>query len=229
MEPYHVQRDERTRTTERKPPASVRLAVASVFAALIALGTTLSIPLPAPLYEITWSPAIYLALAVLSDSWTAFSATAMGGFVGEAYNVAFRGGGSPIYPFGMIWARGPEVFIVVWGLKRGGLIRVPADSKFRLRRFWLDPGTKWVVIAMVVATIFETLAFFFPDWLFYSYGLFQYSVSSGQSALGLALFDFGTLIDLVWIPVAFVVIYSAAPAFKRLGFQSNVQEPGKQQ
>ena len=80
---------------------------------------------------------------------------------------------------------------------------------------------------MVIATVFETLAFFFPDWLFYSYGLFQYSVGTSQSALGLALFDFGTLIDLIWIPVAFVIIYSAAPAFKRLGFTSNVQEPTK--
>jgi hypothetical protein len=224
---YQAQQAASAKTAERRAPPSVRLAVASIFAALIALGTTLSIPLPAPLYEITWSPAIYLALAVLSDGWTAFSATAIGGFVGEAYNVAFRGGGSPIYPLGMIWARGPEIFIVVWGLKKGGLIRVPPDSKFRLRKFWLDPGTKWVVIAMVIATVFETLAFFFPDWLFYSYGLFQYSVGANQSALGLALFDFGTLIDLIWIPVAFVIIYSAAPAFRRLGFQSNVQEPAK--
>ncbi len=225
MEPYQVQETGQVETATRRVPPSVRLAVASVFAALIALGTTLSIPLPGPLYEITWSPAIYLALAVLSDGWTAFSATAIGGFVGEAYNVAFRGGGSPIYPFGMIWARGPEVFIVIWGLKKGGVIHVPADSKFRLRRFWLDPGTKWVVIAMVAATVFETLAFFFPDWFFYSYALFQYSVPAGSSALGIALFDFGTLIDLIWIPVAFVIIYSAAPAFKRLGFRSNVQEP----
>ena len=227
MKPYQAQQAAPAKTSERLAPPSVRLAVASIFAALIALGTTLSIPLPPPLYEVTWSPAIYLALAVLSDRWTAFSATAIGGFVGEAYNVAFRGAGSPIYPFGMIWARGPEILIVAWGLKKGGLIHVPRDSKFRLRKIWLDPGTKWVFIAMVVATVYETLAFFFPDWLFYAYGLFQYSVGAGQSPLGLALFDFGTLVDLIWIPVAFVIIYSAAPAFRRLGFQSNVQEPAK--
>ena len=101
---------------DTKPPVSVRLAVTAVFAALIAVGTLLSFPVPAPLYEITWSPAIYMALAVLVDGTTAFSATAVGGFIGEALNVAYKAGGSPIYPFGMVWARGPEVFIVIWGI-----------------------------------------------------------------------------------------------------------------
>jgi hypothetical protein len=159
--------------------------------------------MPPPLYEITWAPAIYLALAVLTDSWTAFSATAIGGFLGEAINVAYKAGGSPIYPFGMVWARGPEVFIVLWGASR---------------------GRKWLAVSMVVATVFETFAFFFPDWLFYAYGLFSYSVPAGSTALGLAAFDFGTLLDIAWIPVAFGIIYAAAPAFRRLGFRSNLQE-----
>ena len=187
-----------------KPPLNLRLAVTAVFASLIAVGTFFSIPVPQPLYEITWSPAIYLALAVLVDSGTAFSATAIGGFVGEAINIAYKGGW-PIYPFGMVWARGPEVLIVVWGARKGG---------------------KWLAASMVIATVFETLAFFFPDWLFYSYGLFQYgtpmSVAQGFST---TLPDLFTMVDLAWIPVAFGIIYAAAPAFKRLGFRSNLQEP----
>jgi hypothetical protein len=190
-----------------RPHLSVRIAVTSVFASLIALGTLLSFPVPPPLYEITWSPAIFLALAVLTDGWTSFSATAIGGFVGEAINVTYRGGGSPIYPFGMVWARGPEVFIVIWGARK---------------------GRKWLAAAMVLATVFETLAFFFPDWLFYAYGLFQYSIPAGSTALGLAAFDFGTMVDVIWIPVAFAIIYAAAPAFRRLGFTSNLREAGKQ-
>jgi uncharacterized membrane protein len=186
-----------------RPPPRVRLAVTAVFASLIAVGTFFSIPVPQPLYEITWSPAIYLALAVLTDTGTAFSATAIGGFIGEAINITYKGG-SPIYPFGMVWARGPEVLIVAWGARK---------------------GRKWLAFSMVVATAFETLAFFFPDWAFYAYGLFQYSVASGSSALGLAAFDFGTLIDVVWIPVAFGIIYAAGPAFRRLGFRTNLQEP----
>lgn len=180
-------------------PASVKLAVSAVFASLIAVGTILSIPLPPPLYELTWSPAIYLALSALSDRWTAFSATAIGGFIGEAYNVAFRGGGSPIYPFGIVWARGPETLIVAWAAKK---------------------GTRWLVASMVLATVFETVAFYIPDGFFYSYGLFQYgnptSLSAGFTAASGDLF---TMIDLAYIPIAIAIIYAARPAFRRLGFR----------
>ena len=191
---------------EGRPAVNVRLAVTAVFAALIALATFLSIPVPQPLYEITWAPAIYLALAVLTDKWTAFSATAIGGFIGEAVNVAYKGG-SPIYPFGIVWARGPEIFIVVWGAQK---------------------GRGWLAASMVIATVFETLAFFFPDWIFYTYGLFQYgSPVSVYQGFVTAASDFGTLVDFAWIPVAFGIIYAAAPAFRRLGFKSNLQEPKK--
>lgn len=179
------------------PRRSVVIAVVAVFSALIAVGTILSIPLPQPIYEITWSPAIYLSLAVLADSWTAFDATAIGGFIGEAFNVAYKGGGSPIYPFGMVWARGPEVFIVAWARTR---------------------GPRALALAMAGATVFETLAFFFPDWAFYSYGLFSYSVPAGSTPLGLASFDFATLLDVLYIPVALLIIRQAKPAFRRLGF-----------
>ena len=174
-----------------------------VFSALIAVGTILSIPLPAPLYEITWSPAIYLALSAFSDRWTAFSATAIGGFIGEAFNVAFKGGGSPIYPFGIVWARAPEALIVAWGAKKG--------------------GRNWLVFSMVLATVFETLAFFVSDGLFYTYGLFQYGSPEGLLAgFGIdAAPDFFTLVDLAYIPIALAIIYAARPAFKRLGFTLN--------
>jgi uncharacterized membrane protein len=176
----------------------VKLAVSAVFAALVAVGTILSIPLPAPLYELTWSPAVYLALSALADKRTAFSATVIGGFIGEATNIALRGG-SPIYPFGIIWARGPEALIVAWAAKR---------------------GTRWLVVAMVAATVFETIAFFLSDWLFYTYGLFQYgnpeSVTQGFVSASPDVF---TMVDLAYIPIAIAVIYAARPAFKRLGFR----------
>ena len=185
------------------PRKSIILAVVAVFSALVALGTILSIPLPPPLYEITWAPAIYLALAVLVDPTTAFGATAIGGFIGEAFNVAFRGGGSPIYPFGIVWARGPEVFIVAWAKKK---------------------GPKVLVLAMIAATVFETLAFFVSDWAFYNYGLFGYVCSNGSpctnviDAYALASADFFTMVDLAFIPVALVLIRAARPSFRRLGF-----------
>ncbi len=179
---------------------SIRLAMTAVFAALIAVGTILSFPLPPPVYELTWSPAIYLALSALSDRSTAFSATAIGGFVGEAFNVAFKGGGSPIYPFGMVWARGPEVLIVAWGASKG--------------------GRRWLVFSMVLATVYETIAFYLPDAFFYAYNVFPgYSGYQGLAAgFGIASSDLFTLLDLAYIPVALAIIVAAKPAFRRLGF-----------
>ena len=180
------------------PRRSVRLAVAAVFAAIIALGTILSFPLPPPVFEITWAPAIFLALAALSDRWTAVMATAMGSFLGEFYNVSFKSGGSPIYPFGMIWARAPEVLIVAWGAAKGG---------------------RWLVASMVVATVYETMAFFVSDWLFYTYGLFGYGTpTTVYAGLVAALPDVATMLDIVFIPVALGIMYAARPAFRRLGF-----------
>jgi hypothetical protein len=167
------------------------------------VGTTIIIPLPRPLAELTLAPAIYLALAVLSDKWTAFNATAIGSFIGETLNgVAY---GYPlIYSFGIVWARAPEVLVVIWARKK---------------------KTKALVAAMVVATVYETLAFFFPDWAFYNYGLFGYVCNSGTvctsawDAYSLALLDFGTMLDVIFIPVALVLIRVARPAFRRLGYE----------
>jgi uncharacterized membrane protein len=189
---------EQERGSKKQPKKSTTLAVIAVFSALITVGTVVAIPLPFPLYEITFSPPIYLALAAMVDSYTAFDATAIGGFLGEAINVSFRGG-SPIYPFGMIWARAPEVFIVAWARNK---------------------GERTLALAMAAATVFETLAFFFPDWAFYLYGLFQYgSPTDVTTAFLYAAPDFGTLVDLAFIPVALLIIRQAKPAFRRLGYE----------
>ncbi len=181
------------------PTRSMRLALVAVFSAVIAVCTIIALPLPPPVYEITLAPAVYLALAALADRWDAFSATAIGGFAGELFNITTRGG-SPIYPFGMIWARGPEALIVAWAANRG-----------RRTLAW----------AMVAATIYETLAFFFSDWLFYAYGLFDYGSAKGlYGALGVASTDFATLADVAFIPVAFAIIAAAGPTFRRLGYRS---------
>ena len=185
-----------------RPRPSLTLAVTAVFAALIALGTLIIVPLPKPLAELTLAPAIYLALAVLSDRWTAFGATAIGSFIGETINGTLYG--YPlIYSFGIVWARAPEVIIVGWARRR---------------------GTKALVIAMVGATVFETMAFFLSDWAFYNYALFGYVCNSGSAcaspldAYASASIDLLTLLDVLFIPVALLIIRAAAPAFKRLGY-----------
>ena len=182
---------------------SVTLAVTGVFAALIAVGTMVAIPLPKPLAELTLAPAIYLALAALTDPWTAFNAIAIGSFIGLTLNGVVYG--YPlIYSFGIVWARAPEAFIVFWARNR---------------------GTRILVAAMVVATVFETLAFFFSDWAFYTYGLFGYVCNNGLvcsnpwDAYSLASLDFLTMLDVIFIPVALVLIRAAKPSFRRLGFQ----------
>jgi len=176
---------------------SRQLAVISVFAALIAVGNILVIPLPPPLYEITWSPPIYMALSVLAGPWPALVATAIGSFAGEGYNIAVRGG-PPIYAVGIVWARAPEALIVGWARRKG----------------W-----KILAVSMVLATVFETVAFLIPDWLFYTYGLFGYgSPVDVVTGFYTALPDVFTLVDLLYIPLAFAIIRGAGPAFKRLGF-----------
>jgi len=185
-------------TSERATPArSRRLAFVAVFSAVVAACTIISIPLPPPLYEITLAPAIYFSLAVLADKWDAFAATAIGGFAGELFNITTKPGGSPIYPFGMVWARAPEVLIIAMAANK---------------------GRRALVGSMVLATVYETFAFLIPDWLFYKYALFGYSIPSGYTALGLALTDLGTFVDIAFIPVAFAIIAGAGPTFRRLGY-----------
>ena len=174
------------------------IGLISVFSALIAVSTILVIPLPYPLYEITWSPPIYMALSVLAGPWAAFFAVAVGSFVGESVNVATRGG-PPIFALGIVWARAPEALFIGWARKK-------------------DRTT--LAVVMGLATVYETIAFLLPDWAFYTYGLFGYGspVDVGAGFLA-ALPDILTIFDVVYVPVAFAIIRAASPAFKRLGFR----------
>jgi len=179
------------------PRLSVKLSVVAVFSALIALSTVLSIPLPQPLGELTWAPPIYLALSVLAGSEVGFWSTGIGSFIGESLNIPLKGF-PPIYALGIVWARAPEALIVGWARKK---------------------SRRTLVAAMVLATLFETLAFFFPDWLFYSKGLFYGSQNEGLvPGFWAASFDLLTMVDLVFIPAALLIIQRARPEFTRLGF-----------
>jgi uncharacterized membrane protein len=174
------------------------IAIISAFSALIALSTILVIPLPQPLGEFTWSPPIYMALSVLAGPWPAFFATALGSFVGESTNVAIRGF-PPIYALGIVWARAPEALFIGWARRK-------------------DRTT--LAVVMGLATVYETVAFLLPDWMFYTYGLFGYgSPRNIGDGFVLALPDILTIFDVVYVPVAFAIIRAAFPAFKRLGFR----------
>jgi hypothetical protein len=190
-----VAEDQAQRESPRR--STMDLAVVIVFSALIALGTFLSIKLPEPLGEITWAPPVYMALSVLAGPWPGLAATAIGSFAGESLNVAYLGWPA-IYAPGIVWARAPEALIIGWARKR---------------------GMRTLVASMVLATVFETLAFFVTDGLFYTYGLFGYgNPTSLEAGFGTATIDFLTLLDLAFIPRALIIIRAARPAFRRLGY-----------
>jgi hypothetical protein len=184
-------------------PATRSLAQIAVFSGLIAFGTAilstsfLAIPVPPPLYEITAAPAFYFAISVLYPRKVSFWSTAIGSAVGEAISVFVTNPslGNPIYVPGIIWARAPEALIIYY---------------FRNR------SIRWLSIGMVLATVYETFAFYIPDSLFYAYALFSYSTNTQGLTAGFAwaTFDFGTLIDLAWIPVGMALVVAARKAFK---------------
>jgi hypothetical protein len=138
-----------------------------------------------------------MMLAVLAGPEVGFFATGIGSFVGEYLGVAFKGF-PPIYAPGIVWARAPEAIIIGWARNK---------------------SKRALVAAMVGATVFETFGFFLPDWAFYTYGLFGYSSPmSATDGLAFASIDFLTLVDVIFIPVAFLLIRAARPAFRRLGY-----------
>ncbi len=69
---------------------------------------------------------------------------------------------------------------------------------------------------MVIAMVYETLAFLFPDLLFYVYGLLGYGTGHLGATSG---FHAAALVDLAYVPVAFAIIRGAVRAFKKLGFE----------
>ncbi len=186
------------------------------FSALIAIGTVLSnilfgITLPYPLFEITAAPPFYLAIAVLYSRRISFWSTVVGSAVGETVNVIY--GGTPIFALsfvpGIILARGPETLIV---------------HRFRERRvnWWRLRFTEGRVLAvsMAIATAYEAIVFFLIDWPIYSFSLFYGCAPNPPcTAPGLvggfvlAAPDLFTVIDLLWIPVAFLLVFAVRRAY----------------
>ncbi len=181
-------------TVFRGRSPALRLAQISVFSALIVVGTTiLRIPLPSPLFEVTFAPSFYFAIAVLYPRKVSFWSTAIGSAIGEAFNIAFQAS-SVIFIPGIVWARAPEVLIIY-------------HFRNKSRRF--------LALGMVLATVYETLAFFVPDGLFYAYALLSYSDNPQGLAAGFlsALPDIGTLVDAAFIPIALGIIIAVRRAF----------------
>ena len=185
---------------------ALTIARIGAFSALIAVGTIISnvlfgFPLPPPLSEITAAPVFYLAIATLFSRRVSFWSTLVGSAVGETINI-FLFGEAPgafalSYVPGIVIARAPEALIVY--AFRGRSLRFQA-------------------LGMGIATVYETVAFFIIDWVVYSFTAFYCpQTPCGSSGIFngfvLASFDFGTLTDLVWIPLALALVVAARRAF----------------
>jgi hypothetical protein len=183
------------------------LARIGALSALVAVGTIISnvlfgFALPYPLGEITAAPAFYLAIAVLFSRKVSFWSTAIGSAIGETINIFVFGEAPSIFALtfvpGIVFARAPEVLII---------------HRFR------EKARRLLVFGMILATIYETVAFFLIDWPIYAFTAF-YCLQPGCSSSGLvqgfwlASFDFATLVDIAWIPVALVLVVAAQRAFR---------------
>ena len=186
----------RSRTIElsgRRTAITQPFAQIAIFSALIALTTgILRIPLPQPIGEITLAPVFYLPVSVLFSRKVSFWSIAIGSAVGEAISVA-SSGFPPIFIPGIVWARAPEALIIY---------------RFRSR------SLPWISFSMVLATIYETVAFLVPDTFFYAYSLFSYSGATDlASGFTIASLDLLTLIDLAFVPIAIAIVILARRQF----------------
>jgi uncharacterized membrane protein len=156
----------------RVPISRTRVvALTSVLAALIALGTVIAIPMPFPLAAITLAPIIIFVTSILLGPVAGLISTAIGSAIGYSFGSTFGtivGGFSYWFLFGIVVARGPMGLSV-------GLLRKKNE-----------------IIAMILGVAVETLLFFGLD--FYAFGF------------GTAILDFGTLVDLVFVPVTYGIL-----------------------
>ncbi|MGA3192983.1 MAG: ECF transporter S component [Candidatus Bathyarchaeia archaeon] len=147
------------------------VALISVLAALIAVGTVIAIPMPTPLAAITLAPIIIFVTSILLGPAAGLISTVIGSAIGYSFGSTLgtiSGGFSYWFLFGIVVARGPMGLTV-------GLLRKKNE-----------------IIAMIFGVAVETLLFFGLD--FYAFGF------------GTAILDFGTLVDLVFVPVTYGIL-----------------------
>jgi uncharacterized membrane protein len=172
---------------ERDSASSKRLVTATaqsaVMSALIAVLTVISFPMPPPLTTITLAPAAIFVGSIFLGPRVGFISALLGsaiGFtiaatVGTAAGAAPGSALFPIFLLGIMVARGPEGYLI-------GVLRKKNE-----------------IAAMILGTVYETLAFFVIDFVY------TYPVLLGMPN-SFAFLDFGTLIDLIFIVPAIPVL-----------------------
>jgi len=159
------------------------IAQSAVMSSLVAVLTVASFPLPPPLSTVTLAPTAIFVGSIFLGPRVGFISALLGSAIG--FTIAATIGivvgaapGSALFPIfllGIMVARGPEGYMI-------GVLRKKNE-----------------ILAMILGTVYETLAFFVIDFFY------TYPVLLGMSN-AFAFFDFGTLIDLVFIVPAITVL-----------------------
>jgi len=159
------------------------IAQSAVMSSLVAVLTVASFPLPPPLSTITLAPAAIFVGSIFFGPRVGFVSALLGSAIGFTIaatigTVVGAAPGSALFPIfllGIMVARGPEGYMI-------GVLRKKNET-----------------LAMILATVYETLAFFVIDFFY------TYPVLLGMSN-SFAFLDFGTLIDLIFIIPAIPVL-----------------------
>ena len=177
----YATRDETTGGSSRTRTATI--AQSAVMSALVAVLTVTAIPLPPPLSSLALAPVVIFVGSIFLGPRVGLVSGALGSAIGFTVAstlgiIAGAAPGSALFPIFLVG------LIVARG-PEGGIIGL-------LRK-------KNEILAMAVGTVYETLAFFLIDF-FYTYPILLSMPSS------FAYLDFGTLIDLIFIPPAVIVL-----------------------
>lgn len=150
------------------------LARTSVFAALVALGTAISIPMPPPLTTINLGPLLIFLTAILLGPIPGLLAGAIGSGVGlwaaSTLNLALIPPGFfGIFIIGIVSVRGTEGLIV-------GALRKLNEP-----------------LAMIIGGIWEIVVFFLLDWILFGF-LIAIAVTATGTAVDLIYVPIGIVV-----------------------------------
>jgi uncharacterized membrane protein len=168
------------------------IALSGVLSALVAVLTFIIIPFPPPVGGFDSSSILILSLPIILGPELGMAIVCVGEFVGTMFLLSV-GGGLLYYLPGIVAVRGPEAYFV-------GKIA-------RSRQFGRPEGGGITVLAVVLGPLWETVGFIAANYYLY------YLLSGPEGAIVVSLLLLTTLVDLVWVPLALLVMGATRRAF----------------
>ncbi len=157
---------------------SGKLALFAIMTAVTVVANLIMVPMPQPLAQYDASPVLIYALGVLLDPLMAGATIAAAMGIGVSYKMITLGF-PPVFVVGAMLVRGIEAMLISY------LVRMRKGENPRT-------VSRWEIAAMCVGCVWETVGFLSLDWVLFGPGL--------------ALIDLATLVDLIFVPVAIVVV-----------------------